>query len=91
MEGIRCAQEIIDGSATILILQGDSIIAAKDRLGRLPVLIGKDADGYSVSFESFAYSKLGFNTHGYQSLDNLLDSIGIDRDKICTYCRTGKG
>ncbi len=64
VEGIRYAQEIIDGSATILILQGDSIIAARDRLGRLPVLIGKDADGYSVSFESFAYSKLGYkNEH----------------------------
>ena len=64
VEGIRYAQQIIDGSATILILQGDSIIAARDRLGRLPVLIGKDEDGYCVSFESFAYSKLGYkNEH----------------------------
>ena len=45
---------------TLLILTQDSIIAARDRLGRLPVLIGKDADGHCVSFESFAYQKLGY-------------------------------
>ncbi len=61
-EGIRYAQEVIDGSATILILTGDTIIAARDSVGRLPVLIGKDDDGHCVSFESFAYQKLGYHT-----------------------------
>ena len=60
LEGIRYAQEVIEGSATILILTKTGIIAARDKLGRLPVLIGKDADGYCVSFESFAYHKLGY-------------------------------
>ncbi|MDY5613321.1 amidophosphoribosyltransferase [Dysosmobacter sp.] len=60
VEGIRHAQEVIDGSATILLLTPDSIIAARDRLGRLPVLIGKNDDGCCVSFESFAYHKLGY-------------------------------
>ncbi len=59
-EGIRHAQEIIDGSASILILTEEGIIAARDKLGRLPVLIGRDADGLCVSFESFAYHKLGY-------------------------------
>ena len=60
-DGIRFAQNAIDGSASILILQEDgSLIAARDRLGRLPVTIGKREDGYAVSFESFAYEKLGF-------------------------------
>ena len=59
-EGIRHAQQMIDGSATILVLTPDGIIAARDRLGRLPVLIGKSEDGCCVSFESFAYSKLGY-------------------------------
>ena len=61
VEGIRHAQEVIEGSATILILTGDGIIAARDKLGRLPVLVGKNEDGYCVSFESFAYHKLGYN------------------------------
>ena len=59
-EGIRHAQELIDGSATILILTQDGIIAARDKLGRLPVLIGKSPDGCCVSFESFAYHKLSY-------------------------------
>ena len=55
VEGIRHAQECIVGSMTILLMTGpDELIAARDRYGRLPVLIGKDADGYCVSFESFA-------------------------------------
>ncbi len=60
-EGIKFAQESIDGTASILILKDDgSIIAARDKVGRLPVLIGKNENGYCVSFESFAYLKLGY-------------------------------
>ena len=61
VEGIRHAQEVIDGSMTLLILQENRIIAARDRLGRLPVIIGKNEEGCCVSFESFAYHKLGYN------------------------------
>ncbi len=60
VEGIRYAQEAIDGSSTILILTPDGIVAARDRLGRLPVLIGKNSEGCCVSFESFACTKLGY-------------------------------
>ncbi|MGM9606696.1 MAG: amidophosphoribosyltransferase [Oscillospiraceae bacterium] len=60
VSGIRHAQEEIDGSATILILTQDGIIAARDALGRLPVLIGQNEEGCCVSFESFAYQKLGY-------------------------------
>ena len=60
-EGIRFAQESIKGTASILILKDDGhIIAARDRVGRLPVLIGRGEDGYCVSFESFAYKKLEY-------------------------------
>ena len=60
LEGIQHAQDMIEGSATILILTKESIIAARDKLGRLPVLIGQNEDGCCVSFESFAYQKLGY-------------------------------
>ena len=60
-EGIAFAQSVIEGTASILLLKDDgSIIVARDRLGRIPVLIGKREDGYAVSFESFAYVKLDF-------------------------------
>ena len=65
VEGIRYAQEVINGSATILVLTPECIMAARDKLGRLPVLIGKDKDGCCVSFESFAYHKLGY-TDAYE-------------------------
>ena len=61
VEGIRHAQDVIEGSATILILTKEGIIAARDKQGRLPVLVGKNEDGCCVSFESFAYHKLGYN------------------------------
>ena len=61
VEGIKFAQSVIEGTASILILKNDgSIIAARDRLARLPGLIGRNDDGYCVSFESFAYEKLGY-------------------------------
>ncbi len=61
VSGILHAQSLIEGSLTLLILQADgSIIAARDRVGRLPVLIGKSGSGCCVSFESFAYHKLGY-------------------------------
>lgn len=61
IDGIKFAQSVISGTASILILKDDgAIIAARDRLGRIPVLIGKNEDGYCVSFEDFAYKKLGY-------------------------------
>ena len=63
VEGIRYAQEVIDGAATILLLLPDGILAARDRLGRLPVLVGHSDDGFCVSFESFAYHKLGYDDY----------------------------
>lgn len=60
VEGIRYAQEVIDGSMSILILTPLGLYAARDRLGRTPVVIGKKKDAYCVSFESFAYLNLGY-------------------------------
>ena len=62
VEGILFAQEVIKGSASILILRdGGTIIAARDRMGRTPMLIGRGEEGYCVTFESFAYKKLGYD------------------------------
>ena len=64
VSGILHAQEMIDGSLTLLILtEKDEIIAARDKMGRLPVEVGRNAYGCCVSFESFAYHKLGYQDH----------------------------
>ncbi|MGN0301743.1 MAG: amidophosphoribosyltransferase, partial [Anaerotardibacter sp.] len=63
VEGIKYVQDIVQGSMTLLVMTDDgSIIAARDKVGRLPILIGKDDDGHCVSFESFAYQKIGYET-----------------------------
>jgi len=61
-EGIQFAQRVIEGTANILILTEDGkLIAARDRLGRIPVQIGKNEEGYCASFEEFAFTKLGYD------------------------------
>lgn len=101
VSGIRHAQNVIKGSMTLLILteQGE-IIAARDKVGRLPVLIGKNEDGHSVSFESFAYHKLGYEDVyelgpgeivriGAESIETLAPA-GEDM-KICAFLWTYYG
>ena len=95
VEGIKYAQEVIDGSLTLLIMERDgSIIAARDPLGRLPVLVGCNEDGRCVSFESFAYHKLDYideyelgpgeivriTPEGYETLAPAGDNM-----KICAF------
>ncbi len=63
VEGIRYAQELIDGSMTMLILTNDGMYAARDILGRTPVVIGKKDGAFCASFESFAYLNLGYTHH----------------------------
>ena len=100
-EGILNAQRQIDGSMTILLMTSDGeIIAARDRFGRLPVLIGADRDGHCVAFESFAYQKLGYHSvhelgpqeivritaDGFETL-----SPPADKMKICAFLWTYYG
>ena len=94
-DGIRFAQESIDGTASVLILKDDgSIIAARDRLGRLPVLIGKGKDGYAVSFESFAYQKLDFTDERELGPGEIVEITAdgikqlappLEKKKICAF------
>lgn len=63
IDGIKYAQEIIEGSMTMLILTPKGIFAARDRYGRTPVVIGKKDDGYCATFEAFAYLNLGYTDY----------------------------
>ncbi len=101
VSGIKFAQETVEGSLTLLVMTRDgAIIAARDALGRLPVLIGKNEDGYCVSFESFAYFKTGYvdeyelgpgeivriTADGYETLVPAGDKM-----KICAFLWTYYG
>ena len=60
IDGIKYVQNVVEGSCTILLLTPDGLIAARDKVGRLPVMVGKKEDGCCVSMESFACQKLGY-------------------------------
>ncbi len=94
-EGIRFAQESIDGSLSLLILKDNGdLIAARDKVGRLPILIGKNEGGMAVTFESFAYEKLGFEKEKELGPGEIVeistDSIKVlsepgDKMRICSF------
>lgn len=60
LEGISYAQELIDGSMTMLVMTDKGIYAARDENGRTPLIIGKKEDGYCVAFEDFSFFNLGY-------------------------------
>ena len=87
-EGIKFAQSVIDGSMSILILKDDgSIIAARDKLGRIPVIVGKSRSGYCVSFESFAFEKLGYVTERELGPGEIVE---ITHDSLVQLCIPGE-
>lgn len=94
IDGIRYAQEIIDGSMSMLILTPKGIYAARDKYGRTPIVIGKKADGFCASFESFAYLNLGYEPYRELGPGEIAvmteDSVKTlvepgDKMKICTF------
>lgn len=63
VEGLKYAQEMIDGSMTILLLAPEGIYAARDRMGRTPITIGRKEDSFCAAFESFSYINLGYSDY----------------------------
>lgn len=63
IEGIRFVQEVVDGSLSLLLVNQAGIYAARDRLGRTPLVVGKKEEGFCVSFENFAYKNLGYSDY----------------------------
>ena len=61
-EGIRYAQSRIDGSMSMLVLTPKGLYAARDRMGRTPVIIGEKEGAHCASFESSAFLNLGYTT-----------------------------
>lgn len=101
IEGIRYAQEKIEGTMSLIILTKKSIIAARDQFGRLPIIVGKRSDGYCLSTESFAFQKLGYETYKELEAGEIVEitaescetiSAGNpSKMKICTFLWTYYG
>ena len=94
VEGIQYAQEMIDGSMTLLVLSADGIYCARDRFGRTPLTIGLKDEGFCASFEPFAYLNLGYRDYkelGPGEID-LMTPEGVttlvppgEKMSICTF------
>ncbi len=94
VDGIRFAQDLIDGSMTILIMTEKGIYASRDKFGRTPVEIGKKDGAYCVCFENFSYLNLGYSDEyelgpgevvfitpdGYETVSKRREQM-----KICTF------
>lgn len=94
IDGIRYAQEAVDGSISILALTPKGIYAARDMLGRTPISIGQKEDGYCASFESFAYLNLGYKNYKELGPGEIvfMDENGVktliqpgEKMRICTF------
>lgn len=94
IDGIRYALELIEGSLTLLLMTPKGIYAARDKYGRTPVAVGKKEDAYCVTFEDFAYRKLGYEDYkqlGPGEID-VITADGVKtlmtpgkKMKICTF------
>ena len=94
IEGIQYAQEIIEGSMSMLILTPKGIYCARDKYGRTPITIGKKSDAFCAAFESFAYLNLGYTPERELGPGEIvvMDAAGVktlvqpgEEMKICTF------
>lgn len=100
-DGISFAQSVVDGSLSILILlEGGKIIAARDKMGRIPIILGRSDDGYCVTFESFAAQKLGYQIERDlgpgEIIEMTTDAVKVlkapqEEMKICSFLWTYYG
>lgn len=101
VEGIRYAQDKIEGTMSLIILTKNSIIAARDKFGRLPIIIGRRSDGFCLSTESFAFQKLGYDTYKELIAGEIVELTADEctvlsegdpsKMKICTFLWTYYG
>ncbi len=87
IDGIKYAQEIIDGSMSMLILNDKGVYAARDKLGRTPIIIGKKDDAFCATFESTAYLNLGYTQYKELGPGEI---VVMTPDKVTTLAEPGK-
>jgi amidophosphoribosyltransferase len=60
ISGIENVYQKVKGSCSILILTENEIIAARDKLGRTTIIIGKNGEGYAIASESCSFANLNY-------------------------------
>ena len=82
-EGIALAQEAVDGSCSMLLLTEHGVYAARDRLGRTPVVIGRKDAAFAVTMETTAFPNLGYQLDRYLGPGEvvLISADGVEQRK----------
>lgn len=100
VEGIKYAQEKVDGSLTLLILTKEGLYAARDKFGRTPLIIGKKKGAICAASESFAFINIGYKTAKELGPSEIvfitpetMETVGAPGEKmrICTFLWTYYG
>jgi amidophosphoribosyltransferase len=94
IDGIQGVYDRIEGSASILLLKEDGIYAARDRLGRTPLVVGEKDGEYAVATENCSFLNLGFHVVKYLEPGEIINIspsglqsrlAGRDRNQICSF------
>ncbi len=93
-EGIEGMYDRIKGSASLLILKSDGIYAARDRLGRTPLVIGQKDEEHAIATETCSFLNLGFKIKKYLAPGEIVfvkrngweeKSPGKGKNQICAF------
>lgn len=60
LSGIENVYKRVKGSCSMLVLTEEGILAARDKLGRTPIILGKKENAYAAAFETCSFSNLGY-------------------------------
>ena len=94
LEGIEGVYDRIKGSASILLLKKEGIYAARDRLGRTPLVIGEKDGEYAIATETCSFLNLGFRIKKYLNPGEIVfigksgleeKALGKKRNQICAF------
>ena len=87
IEGIQYALDSVEGSLSLLVLTSKGIYAARDKMGRTPVVLGKKDGARCACFESFSYLNLGYQNDRELGPGEI---VVFDEDKVRTLVQPGK-
>jgi amidophosphoribosyltransferase len=94
IDGIEKLYDRIQGSASILVMKDDGVYAARDRLGRTPLVVGQRDEDYVVATETCSFLNLGYRIIKYLGPGEIvrLGKEGLEtqiaelhRNQICAF------
>jgi amidophosphoribosyltransferase len=73
VSGINNVFDKIEGSCSLLVMTESKIIAARDKLGRTPIVLGKKEGAFAVTFETSAFPNLDFEVEHFLGPGEIIE------------------